>query len=109
MMNQDAHHNYRRAWTGPAATDDGWHTIIFHVKFETDNSGFVQIYFDGKLQKFTNGSTILHEATLDPGITWDGSANYLDIQSYRSAGSFPGTVTTYMGAPRIGPTLASVK
>jgi Polysaccharide lyase len=109
MMNQDAHHHYHRAWTGPAATDDGWHTIIFHVKFEPNNTGFVQIYFDGKLQKFTNHSTTLHEATLDPGITWDGSANYLDIQSYRSAGSFPGTVTTYMGAPRIGRTLASVK
>jgi len=109
MMNQDAHHNYHRAWTGPAATDDSWHTIIFHVNFETDDTGFVQIYFDGKLQKLTNGSTILHEATLDPGITWDGSPNYLDLQSYRSAGSFPGTITTYMGAPSIGPTLASVQ
>ena len=109
IMNQDASHGYQRAWTGPAATDGKWHTIIFHVHFATDNSGSVQIYFDGQLQTMTNGTTTLHEATLDPGVNWDGThGNFLNIQSYRSPGSFPGTVTNYMGAPKIGTTLASV-
>lgn len=110
MMNQDANHGYARAWTGPAANDGKWHTIIYHVNFETNNTGSVQIYFDGQLQTLTNGTTTLHEATLDPGVNWDGKdGNFLDIQSYRSPGSLPGTVTTYEAAPKIGTTLASVE
>lgn len=110
IMNQDATNGYKRAWTGPAATDGKWHTIIFHVNFETNNTGSVQIYFDGQLQTLANGTTTLNEATLDPGVNWDGKdGNFLNIQSYRSPGSFPGTVTTYMGAPKIGTTLASVE
>jgi hypothetical protein len=49
MMNQDATNGYARAWTGPAANDGKWHTIIYHVNFETNNTGSVQIYFDGQL------------------------------------------------------------
>lgn len=110
VMNQDATNGYKRAWTGPPATDGQWHTITFHVNFETNNTGSVQIYFDGQLQALANGTTTLNEATLDPGVNWDGThANFLDIQSYRSAGSFPGTVTTYAGAPRFGTTLASTQ
>jgi hypothetical protein len=110
MMNQDATNGYARAWTGPAANDGQWHTIIYHVNFETNDTGSVQIYFDGQLQTLTNGTTTLHEATLDPGVNWDGTdGDFLDIQSYRSPGSFPGTVTTYEAAPKIGTTLASVE
>jgi hypothetical protein len=110
MMNQDASHGWARAWTGPAADDGQWHTIIFHVNFETNDTGYVQIYFDGQLQTLANGTTTLHEATLQPGVNWDGKdGNFLNLQSYRSPGSFPGTVTTYMGAPKIGTTLASVE
>lgn len=109
IMNQDARYGWRRAWTGPASNDGRWHTITFHVNFEPNDSGFVQIYFDGQPQTFANGTTTLHEPTLDPGVNWDGrDGNFLDLQSYRSAGSFPGTVTTYEGTPRIGPSLASV-
>jgi hypothetical protein len=109
MMDQDATNGYARAWTGPAANDGKWHTITFHVNFETNNTGSVQIYFDGQLQTLANGTTTLHEATLDPGVNWDGThGNFLNLQSYRSPGSFPGTVTTYEGAPKIGTTLASV-
>jgi hypothetical protein len=110
IMDQDATNGYARAWTGPASNDGQWHTIIFHVNFETNNTGSVQIYFDGQLQTLTNGTTTLHEATLDPGVNWDGKdGNFLDLQSYRSPGAFPGTVTTYEAAPKIGTTLASVE
>jgi hypothetical protein len=110
IMSQDASHNYARAWTGPAADDGQWHTIIFHVNFETNNTGYVQIYFDGQLQTLTNGTTTLHEATLDPGVNWDGKdGNFLNLQSYRSPGSFPGTVTTYEAAPKIATTLTAAE
>jgi hypothetical protein len=109
-MIQDANHGYARAWTGPAANDGQWHTIIFHVNFETNNTGSVQIYFDGQLQTLTNGTTTLHEATLDPGVNWDGKdGNFLNLQSYRSPGALPGNITTYMGAPKIGTTLTSIE
>ncbi len=109
QMTQDGNHGHKLAWTGPAV-DGKWHTVTFHVKFETNDTGSVQIYFDGQLQTLANGSTTLNEATLDPGVNWDGSdGNFLNVQSYRSAGSFPGTMTTYAGTPRIGTTLASVQ
>lgn len=109
-MNQNATYGYKRVWIGPASNDGRWHTITFHVNFETNDSGFVQIWFDGQSQTFTDGTTTLHEATLDPGVTWDGiHPNFLDIQSYRAAGTVPGTLTTYAGAPKIGPTLSSVQ
>jgi hypothetical protein len=110
VMNQNASYGYKRAWTGPAANDGQWHTVIFHVNFETDDTGYVQIYFDGQLQTLANGQTTLYEPTLDPGVNWDGKdPDFLNVQQYRSAGSFPGTVTTYSGTPRIGTSLASVE
>jgi hypothetical protein len=80
------------------------------VHFATDNTGFVQIWYDGAQQKFSNGSTQLNYITLQSGINWDGThGNFLDINQYRVAGGFPGTVTTYHGAPAFGTSLQAVE
>jgi hypothetical protein len=113
---QDATHNYTCPWRGPVL-DGGWHTVTFHIQFSTDPSvGYVEVWYDGVPQQINGGvegtagmGTRLYYATLVSGINWDGtSANYLNINSYRELGSYPGTVTFYHGAPKIGTTLASV-
>jgi hypothetical protein len=93
-------------WYGPAI-DGNWHTAILFVHFATDNTGYVQLWWDGVPQTFSNGSTTFNGPTLtasNDGQYHDG----LDIDSYRAFNAMPGTVTIYHGAPAIGPTYASV-
>lgn len=97
------------AWEG-AAVDGRWHTFILHIHFATDNTGVMELWFDGVRQTFLNGSQTLRRATMVPGATWDGTTgNFLDINSYRPVDTIPGTATLYHGAPAVGPTLASVQ
>jgi hypothetical protein len=107
-LRRDATHNHDQVWLGPLL-DGLWHTVILHVRFATDNSGFVQIWYDGVPQHFNNGATQLNYITLEPGINWDGSRpNFLNINSYREGGAFPGLITIYHGTPAVGDTFASV-
>jgi hypothetical protein len=108
VLARDVTHN-DQPWVGPAL-DGKWHTVILHVHFATDNTGFVQIWYDGTQQKFTDGTTQLNYITLQSGINWDGTdGNFLNINEYRQAGAFPGTVTIYHGAPAVGTTLSAVE
>lgn len=107
-LSRDKAHNYDRPWHGPAL-DAGWHTVTVHVKCSTNNAGFVEVYFDGVLQRFSNGSTWLYYTTLVSGVNWDGrTPNFLNINSYRKAYAYPGVVTLYHAGARIGKTLAAV-
>jgi len=93
-------------WFGPAV-DGNWHTVILSVHFETDNTGSVQLWWDGVQQTFSNGSKTWNGPTLT--ISPDGQYHdALDIDSYRAFNAMPGTVTIYHGAPAIGPTYSSV-
>ncbi len=105
-------------WVGPAL-DGRWHTVILHVHFAVNDTGYVELWYDNVQQTFTgyaqnvtltNHGKRLNYATLVPGINWDGqTANFLDIDSYRLRNAFPGLVTIYHGAPAVGKTLASVQ
>jgi len=95
-------------WFGPVL-DSRWHTITYHVRFATDNTGFVEVYYDNRLQTLSDGTTRLHYPTLKRNVTWNGIPNFVDAQQYRAAGSIPGTVTIYEGTPKVGTTLASVQ
>jgi hypothetical protein len=93
-------------WFGPAV-DGNWHTAILFVHFATDNTGYVQLWWDGVQQTFSNGSTTFNGPTLT--ISPDGQYHEaLDIDSYRAFNAMPGTVTIYHGAPAIGTTYSSV-
>ena len=90
-LQRDATHGYDKPWVGPVL-DGKWHQVIFHVRFATNNTGFVEVYYDGVLQKFSNGSTRLYYITLQKGIDWDGTdGNFLNTNSYRQAEAYPGT------------------
>lgn len=96
-------------WQGPSIVG-GWHTVTLHVHFATDNTGSVELWYDGAQQKFTNGATKLNYPTLLAGVNWDGThGNFLNINNYRSAGSWPGTVTLFHGAPTVATTLAAAE
>jgi Polysaccharide lyase len=94
----------------PRLTRHRWHAVILHVKMSTDPAvGFVQAWYDGVQQTFTGGVSTDRYATLRPGCNWDGThANFLDIDSYREYGGYPGNVTLYHGAPAVGTSYASV-
>lgn len=103
-----ARYSYDRIWLGPEV-DGAWHEIILHERFATDSTGFVEIYFDGAQQTLANGQTRAAMVTLDPGVNWDGSTpNFLNVNQYRKAGMFAGTVTIYHGSPAVGSSRDSV-
>ncbi len=58
-----------------------WQDLVLHVNLSTDPTvGYVEIYLDGQPQTFDNGSTRYYEATLEPGVNWDGTdPDYFDI------------------------------
>jgi hypothetical protein len=95
-------------WYSPRL-DGRWHTFILHVHFATDQSGSVQLWYDGRRQRFRGGAWTLRYATMVPGRTWDGThGNFLDINNYRPKNLLSGTVPLYHGVPVVGPTLTSV-
>jgi hypothetical protein len=100
------------AWNSPKWVPGRWNQFILHVKFETDRSGFVQLYYNGALQTLSGPSgpaTTLYESTLVPGVNWNGSTpNHLSLQQYRSGVVKMGTIVTYESGARVGPTLDSV-
>lgn len=105
---RSAPYRYDRPWTGPTLTAN-WHTIVVHTESATNNTGFVELWFDGKQQQMSNGRMRINYPTLESGINWDGhTPNLLHINQYRKAGAYPGTVVTYQAAAKVGTTLASV-
>jgi len=88
-------------WTSPPL-DGKWHTITLHVHFATDSTGLVDVYYDGQ-----HAAGPFKYPTLVSNVNWDGKTpNFLDINSYRAAGAFPGTISLYHGAPVAASTLA---
>lgn len=108
-LQRGASFGYDRPWTGPTL-DTGWHTIYLHTVMAPDNTGSVQVWFDGQPQTFSNGAQTINYPTLASGVNWDGhTANILNVNQYRSAGAYPGTVVTYQAAAKVGTTLAAVQ
>lgn len=97
-------YGYAPVWVGPVV-DGNWHTAVLEVNYETTRTGWVRMWWDGQPVTFVDGSTTL---TGIATITDGASAWPLDINSYRSFNTIPGTLTTWHGAPKIGPTLDSV-
>jgi hypothetical protein len=96
-------------WHGPNYTYGTWQDLVLHVNFSTSPSiGYVEIWLNGQLQKFDNGSTRYYEATLQPGINWDGvHPNYMAIDQYRDNVPAYGTTILYHTGVKIGTSYAS--
>lgn len=100
-------HGYDTPWQ--RQLDGQRHKIVIHETGATDGTGLVELWFDGLKQMFADGTQALHQATLEPGVNWDGhTPNWVVVNQYRQKGAIPGTVTTYHGEAKIGSTYASV-
>jgi hypothetical protein len=90
-------------------TKGTWQDIVVHVHFSTSaTTGFVELWYQGVPQTFTNGKTRYYEATLQSGVNWNGrAANSVFLDQYRGANPAMGTVTLYSSGAKVGTTYAS--
>lgn len=99
-------------WTSPVPIRAGgaWNDFVIHVHFDTrPHVGFVELWFDGRRRRFANGSKRFYEATLQPGVNWDGvHPDALYLQQYRGANPRLGTVTLYQTGAKVGRSYAAV-
>ncbi len=104
-LSRSAEYGYGETWSVPL-TKGVWHDFVLHVKLSQNSSvGFQEIWYNGVKQTMSNGSTRTYQQTYRANNT---SGLYPVITNYRRADSFPGTVTIYADAGKIGTTLSSV-
>jgi hypothetical protein len=105
-------HTSGAIWTSPTTIPVGraWNDFVIHVHFDTrPNVGFVELWFNGRRRRFRTGSRRFHEATLAPGVNWDGlHADSLVLQQYRGPNPRMGTVTLYETGAKVGRSYAAV-
>jgi hypothetical protein len=58
-------YSYDEVWSAPLVRDV-WQDFLLHVKFAADESGFIELWFNGVQQKFANGRRRLFMRTLEP-------------------------------------------
>jgi hypothetical protein len=105
--------NHRRTiWTSSQNITKGtaWEDVVIHVVLSTDPKiGYVELWNNGAQQSFINGSRRWFEATLDPGVNWDGvHPDKLRLDEYRGPNPAMGRVVIYQRSAMVGPTYASV-
>jgi hypothetical protein len=83
-----------------------WNTFVVHVHLATDNTGWVELWYNGVQQKFINGKTRFNCPT------WDakpGSFVMFKWGVYRSSTlNGKGAASTFMSGAKIGATFADV-
>jgi hypothetical protein len=98
-------------WTAPTsiAYGTGWEDIVLHIHLDTTaGTGFVELFYNGVQQIFTNGYARFYEATLAPGVNWDGThPDYFDIDQYRGSVPSLGLTTLYHTGIKIGTSYAA--
>jgi hypothetical protein len=85
---------------------NSWHTFVIGFRLSTANSGssagWVEFWYDGKQQTFTNGSTRYTGATL-----WGSHVN-VKWGVYRSGANKVGHSVAYLNGAKLGTTYAAV-
>jgi Polysaccharide lyase len=66
-------------WRGPRIQRNRWYAIALHVRFSPNPSqGFVEVYFNGRRQRLTNGRTRRYRATSEDGGAYYKTGIYRD-------------------------------
>ena len=96
-------------WSSPTNITPGtWQDTVFHVHFDTSASvGFVEVWLNGVMQTFANGSQRFYDATLQPGVNCCTTPDRLYLDQYRGANPTLGTVTLYHAAVKVATTYAA--
>jgi hypothetical protein len=103
-LERDERYRFDRPWTGPLRTG-GWTDYVLRVKWSEDpRVGFVELWVDGRPQRFANGRRRLAMATMKRGQ----SRVEVIPTNYRRRGSVPGAVTVFHDDIAVGPSYASV-
>jgi Polysaccharide lyase len=110
-------------WKAPSDIRYGqaWEKFTLRVKFSDNvvsstttstnpDDGFIEIWYNGVKQKFSNGTTRHYMRTLLPGVNYNvGGTNALYVNSYRGATAWDGDLTLYHDDIKIGNTFESVQ
>jgi len=84
-----------------------WNKFVVHVHLATDNTGWVELWYNGVQQTFINGKTRFNCPTWDSKA---GSYNLFKWGVYRSGTlNGKGPASTYMSGAKIGSTYAQVQ
>lgn len=83
IYHRDEMYNYDNPWTHPMVRGE-WLDFDLHIHFALDQTGWVELYFQGQQQVFTNGESRLQTSTMEPGQTY---ADWVPTL-YRKAGMF---------------------
>jgi hypothetical protein len=66
-------------WRGPRIQRNRWYDIALHVRFSPNPSvGFVEVYFNGRRQRLSNGRTRRYRATSEDGGAYYKTGIYRD-------------------------------
>jgi hypothetical protein len=66
-------------WRGPRIRRNRWYNIALHVRFSPNSSeGFVEVYFNGRKQRLTNGKRRRYRATSEEGGAYYKTGIYRD-------------------------------
>lgn len=92
-------------WNTPLVLDK-WNTFVLHVHMATDNTGWVELWYNGVPQKFIDGTTRYYCPTWDAKA---GSYNRFKWGVYRSgAMNGKGSASAFMSGAKIGMTFEDV-
>jgi hypothetical protein len=91
----------RHIWNGPLAAG-AWHSFVIGFKLSRGTDGWVQFWYDGVQQHFTNGGTQWPAATL-----W-GTHDNVKWGIYRSGANRNGHAVAYLNHAQLGTSYAAV-
>jgi hypothetical protein len=101
LINYDLKDQRHTIWQKPI-TRGGWQSIVLHMKIALDPTvGFIELWYDGAKQTFTNGMDRI------PANTFDAGRTLVKWGIYRG-GQGPGDCYEYLARPRIGTTYDDV-
>jgi hypothetical protein len=103
-IHRGAQYGYDRIWSANLVRGQ-WTRFLVHKKLAKDSTGFIELWINGVKQTFKNGSQKFFTQTMHSDQSGD---TRFFINSYRRAGAYPGTVSTYYDNIRIGTTRADV-
>jgi hypothetical protein len=81
---------------------DAWNSFVIGFKLSRGGDGWVEFWYNGVQQRFTNGSTRY------PGTTLWGTHDNVKWGIYRSGANHTGAAVAYLNHAQLGTTYAAV-
>jgi hypothetical protein len=103
-IHRGAQYGYDRIWASNLVRGQ-WTKFLVHKKLAKNSTGFIELWVNGVKQTFKDGSQKFFTQTMHSDQSGD---TRFFMNSYRRAGAYSGTVSTYYDNVRIGTTRADV-